>query len=231
MKRNKSKFPCIQCEGAVVIQIGDKTERVHADDFTPSDYSCRRGAHKKEIERLKKIGIESDHEIQQILGKVLGYPWYKDDQKNFPGATEKDGVCTGEHVAATLAMEAADRIKHLEYIVEPIQGSIDRSIAAGRKVDEWVAYAKELEASLGTAVAKENVRLRARVLEVAEECNSIEQEYNETGDRMLEIDEECIRLKGVIGRGANVLTKLLLYMKQEGVSVPQDLIEIARASE
>ena len=49
-------------------------------------------------------------EIEQILGKALGYPWYKDDQKNFPGATEKDGVCVGEHTAVTLAMEAADKL-------------------------------------------------------------------------------------------------------------------------
>lgn len=51
------------------------------------------------------------HEIEQILGKALGYPWYWDDQENFPGATKEDGVCVGDHVAATLAMEAADRIR------------------------------------------------------------------------------------------------------------------------
>ena len=49
-------------------------------------------------------------EIEQILGKALGYPWYKDDQKNFPGATEEDGVCTGEHTPVTLAMEAANKL-------------------------------------------------------------------------------------------------------------------------
>ena len=52
-------------------------------------------------------------EIEQILGKALGYPWYKDDQKNFPGATEKDGVCTGEHTPVTLAMEAAEKVEKL----------------------------------------------------------------------------------------------------------------------
>lgn len=46
-------------------------------------------------------------EVEQILGKALGYPWYKDDPKNFPDATEADGVCTGEHTYLTLAMEAA----------------------------------------------------------------------------------------------------------------------------
>ena len=55
-----------------------------------------------------------DHRIEQILGKALGYPWFKDDQKNFPSATEEDGVCVGDHVAETLAMEAAKKIAQLE---------------------------------------------------------------------------------------------------------------------
>lgn len=63
--------------------------------------------------KLREIVIAKDREISQILGKALGYPWFKDDQKNFPGATEEDGVCVGEHVAETLAMEAANRIQNL----------------------------------------------------------------------------------------------------------------------
>jgi hypothetical protein len=50
-------------------------------------------------------------EVCQELGKALGYPWFKDDQVNFPGATEDDGVCVGEHVAASLAVEAAERLR------------------------------------------------------------------------------------------------------------------------
>lgn len=33
------------------------------------------------------------------------------DKKNFPDATEADGVFTGEHTLVTLAMEAASRLK------------------------------------------------------------------------------------------------------------------------
>jgi hypothetical protein len=75
-------------------------------------------------ERIKRLehGIAKQNlEIEQTCGKVLDYPWFKDDQKNFPGATEKDGVCVGEHVAETIAAELArkyteakDRIKRLE---------------------------------------------------------------------------------------------------------------------
>jgi hypothetical protein len=62
----------------------------------------------------RKMLIQQEHEIQQILGKALGYPWYKDDQKNFPEATEEDGVCVGDHFSLSLVDEAADRIRKLE---------------------------------------------------------------------------------------------------------------------
>lgn len=70
-----------------------------------------------ELERLERYvqGYQREcDEVQQILGKALGYPWYKDDQKNFPGATEADGVCIGDHVPASIAAEAARRIAELE---------------------------------------------------------------------------------------------------------------------
>ena len=60
-----------------------------------------------ELASLQKAYGVYENDIQQILGKALDYPWYKDDQKNFPGATEADGVCVGEHVAVTLAAEMA----------------------------------------------------------------------------------------------------------------------------
>ena len=71
----------------------------------------------KELDRLRAGISRQEHEIQQALGKALGYPWYKDDPKNFPGSTEKDGVCVGDHVAETLALEAARKISDLELAV------------------------------------------------------------------------------------------------------------------
>jgi hypothetical protein len=56
---------------------------------------------------------EESEQIEQILGKALGYPWYKDDPDIFPRATEADGVCVGVETAWSLAMIAADRIKEL----------------------------------------------------------------------------------------------------------------------
>lgn len=60
-----------------------------------------------ELARLKAAMSKSNDEICQSLGKALGYPWFKDDQRNFPGATEENGVCVGEHVAESIADEAA----------------------------------------------------------------------------------------------------------------------------
>jgi len=70
-----------------------------------------------DIDRLKHVarGLWKESiEIEQILGKALGYPRFKDDQKNFPEATEEHGVCVGDHVAVTLAMEASEKIKQLK---------------------------------------------------------------------------------------------------------------------
>ncbi|KQS81738.1 hypothetical protein ASG32_03025 [Methylobacterium sp. Leaf361] len=50
---------------------------------------------------------------QQVAGKALGYPWFKDDQKNFPGSTEEHGVCIGEHVEETIVEELAKAYAHL----------------------------------------------------------------------------------------------------------------------
>jgi hypothetical protein len=62
------------------------------------------------IDKYKK----ETEEIEQMLGKALGYPWYKDDPDIFPKATEADGVCVGVETAWSLAKIAADRIKDCE---------------------------------------------------------------------------------------------------------------------
>ena len=59
------------------------------------------------IKHLQHGCAKQNEEICQIAGKALGYPWFKDDQANFPGADESWGVCAGEHVAETIAEELA----------------------------------------------------------------------------------------------------------------------------
>lgn len=73
-----------------------------------------------ECKRLLDACVKQNHEICQTLGKALGYPWFKDDLGIFPGATEADGVCVGDHVAESLAAEAAEKIAALEESVVDI---------------------------------------------------------------------------------------------------------------
>ena len=67
-----------------------------------------------ELNRLKDALCRQQDDVCQTLGKVLGYPWFKNDQVNFPGADETNGVCVGDHVAESIAMEAARRIKQAQ---------------------------------------------------------------------------------------------------------------------
>jgi hypothetical protein len=71
--------------------------------------------------RLSEACAKENDEVCQILGKVLGYPWFKDDQANFPGATEAEGVCVGDNVAVTMAMQAARKIADLTTEVEDLK--------------------------------------------------------------------------------------------------------------
>jgi hypothetical protein len=74
------------------------------------------------LTRLREACSQENDEVCQLLGKVLGYPWFKDDQANFPGATEADGVCVGDNVAVTMAMQAAHKIEFLQAEVEVLRG-------------------------------------------------------------------------------------------------------------
>lgn len=88
------------------------------------------------IKRLEEGILKDNQEIEQTCGKVLGYPWFKDDQKNFHGATEKDGVCVGDHVGATIVSELAKR--HTEALAR-----IKRMEEAGvelRECASWVGH-------------------------------------------------------------------------------------------
>ena len=70
--------------------------------------------------------MKDSEEIEQTCGKALGYPWYKDDQKNFPGTTEADGVCIGEHVSVSIVSELA--AAYIELRDKHIQSPIRREI-------------------------------------------------------------------------------------------------------
>ena len=81
-----------------------------------------RTVHEIEVARLRAACAKINDVVCQELGKALGYPWYKDNQEIFPGAMEADGVCVGDHVAESLAAEAARRIERLEAQVAELEG-------------------------------------------------------------------------------------------------------------
>jgi len=103
------------------LEIEGRKERFEELTIQCNIKSNRISELESEIARMRHAYDAYEHEIQQLLGKALGYPWFKDDQKNFTGATEADGVCVGEHVAETIVAELAkkhaeanERIKRLE---------------------------------------------------------------------------------------------------------------------
>jgi hypothetical protein len=64
-----------------------------------------------EADRLRQVMARINDTICQTLAQALGgYMWFKDDQVNFPGATEANGVLVVEQTAEDLAKLAAKRI-------------------------------------------------------------------------------------------------------------------------
>jgi hypothetical protein len=117
-------------------------------------------ASKERVQLLERCIAAQNLEIEQTCGKALGYPWFKDDQKNFPGSTEADGVCVGEHVAETIVMELANKYtaaqERIKRLVEA-GDMLDNSVACGcgvdgpcrrcsKAIENWTA-AKEEKAS------------------------------------------------------------------------------------
>ena len=88
-------------------------QQTHSWEAEASRVKAERDSALSELARLRTACAKENDEISQILGKALGYPWYKDDQEHFPGVTEADGVFVGEHVAITLVEEAAKALAKL----------------------------------------------------------------------------------------------------------------------
>lgn len=105
-----------------------------------------------ELARLKAAMSKSNDEICQSLGKALGYPWFKDDQRNFPGATEGNGVCVGDHVAESIADEAASRISDLLAENAALRDECDGMVEEVSRSQARLHAATEAERKLAEAV-------------------------------------------------------------------------------
>lgn len=78
----------------------------------------------RELNRLRALWMAQGHKIEQVLGAALNYPRFCDDQDAFPGATEADGVCVGDHTPETLVEEAAATIE--KYRADLVEANADR---------------------------------------------------------------------------------------------------------
>lgn len=95
------------------IRAADGNTPSRAAMFSPDDIGLilsRLASQEETNTHLRTALARQNEDISQTLGKALGYPWFKDDAINFPGSTEADGVCIGDHVAESIADEAAQRI-------------------------------------------------------------------------------------------------------------------------
>lgn len=115
-------------------------ESVRLNDRQPLLDECARL--ETELARLRNAMSASSEEICQTAGKALGYPWFKDDQKNFPGADDTWGVCVGEHVSETIVEELAKAFVKLSSRLE--------TAAADRKAsdEEWQQQVLDREKQL-----------------------------------------------------------------------------------
>lgn len=107
-----------------------------------------------QLEAWKQGATREFRDIEQVAGKALGYVWFKDDQKNFPGATDADGVCIGEHVPGTIVAELASQFTTLQADHARVLGLVRTACERWRaqtNAQEGISFRmamKELEASL-----------------------------------------------------------------------------------
>lgn len=76
-----------------------------------------------DLTRWKNACLGTQHEVEQILGRALGYPKYPEDW--YAG----DDACVGDHVPESLASEAASRLVAAETRLAAAQQERDRLLS------------------------------------------------------------------------------------------------------
>lgn len=101
--------------------------------------------------RIRKEMSKRDGEVSQVCGKALGYPWFKDDQKSFPGADESWGVCVGEHVASTIACELAGKYTEALRRIVKLENAVSAASAEFFKDGDDESAASRMLKAIDTA--------------------------------------------------------------------------------
>jgi len=91
-----------------------------------------------EAKRLKDAGHKLAHEVEQTAGVALGYPRYCDDQELFPGATDADGVCVGEHVAQTVVSELARKYGEAQAEAKRLRDIPENTAVVDAAFEAWL---------------------------------------------------------------------------------------------
>ncbi len=110
-----------------VTEVQEAFNVVNTTGRTPRELAEDNEKLAERVKVLERACAEHDRAICQTLGKALGLPRYCDDPKNFPGATEADGVCVIENDGRSLAESAAKRIKVLEGQRDDLAASLEHT--------------------------------------------------------------------------------------------------------
>lgn len=92
----------------------DEYAGYHAPDGLPETDPVVRVV--RERDHYKRAALRSESEIHDTLAKALGYPLYQPGEPGF--SPDRDNYVTGDHTAASLALEAARRISEMQKIID-----------------------------------------------------------------------------------------------------------------
>lgn len=108
-----------------------------------------------QLERQIRGYQQECEQVKQVLGMALGYAWYKDDQEQFPGATEADGVFVSE-TPIEMALLAANALEKLRTLLKATKTedivALARAAIQALEPDEQVQLWQELKAQEGVGV-------------------------------------------------------------------------------
>ena len=150
--------------------------------------------------------ILMSNNVEQTLGKILCYPWYKDDKKNFPDATEEDGVCVGEDTIETLADRAAERIRHLEEEISALREKLRNGRLSSDKLAEELKERDNRIADLTASrdewriSAKDNAEViatqRKRIVELEDQIAIL---FRQQHKLAVTVDNQTLRIAELVG--------------------------------
>jgi hypothetical protein len=120
-----------EMEGMTVSEWWAGREEVPGESYTRT--KRERANLRTENERLRDAVARKDREIEQVLGKVLGFPAYRDDPKNFPDVSpDDDSVRVGNYTAESLADMAAHDLRQYQEFVGSLPELIRETVKSYR---------------------------------------------------------------------------------------------------